>query len=182
MTEHPDHLYVIGEGGGGVVKIGRSFSPRERVGSVQVGNPRRVQLLLVVPEAGKYESAMHRKFSGRHLGGEWFNFCEDDPVEAVQRALDEILHPTPKPRAVYPPKAKVPTGTYRRNPCEEAGCRTAMDPILDAGLRWFLDNHPDPAAYLLEQGFAWHCIEETLGHVLPDNRKAALWAVQAKAS
>ena len=31
-----------------------------------------------------------------------------------------------------------------------------------------------PAAYLLEQGFAWHCIEETLGHVLPDNRKAAL--------
>jgi hypothetical protein len=57
-----------------------------------------------------------------------------------------------------------------------------MDPILDAGLRWFLDNHPDPAAYLLEQGFAWHCIEETLGHVLPDNRKAALWAVQAKAS
>ncbi len=170
-----DHLYVIGEGNGsGIVKIGRSQSPPARLAAVQTGNPRKVQLLLVVPEAGQHEDALHREFSSHRLGGEWFDLGKDAPAERVQLALDEILRAEPDPCAapysyVAPsgmtdPRPLLPAGAPRRNACEEAGCSfTTIGPIVNAAVRWFRDNHPDPGAYLLEQGFASHCIEETLG-------------------
>jgi len=190
--ERPDHLYVIGEGNGnGIVKIGHSYSPAARLGGIQTGNPKKVQLLLVVPEAGQHEDALHRRFSSHRLGGEWFDLGTDDPVGRVQHALDEILRADetlpaspelPAVPYIAPSEAKaarppLPASPPRRNACEEAGCGfTAIGPIVNAAARWFLDNHPDPGAYLLEQGFAWHCIEETLGIKLPE-AEAALYEV-----
>lgn len=180
--ERLDHLYVIGEGTSGIVKIGRSFSPAIRLGGVQTGNPRKVQLLLVVPEAGQYEDALHRKFFSHRLGGEWFDLDPDDPVEKVQHALDEILRAEPEPEVCIAPyvtpsggtdsRPLLPAGPPRRNACTEAGCSfTTIGPIVNAAVRWFRNNHPDPGAYLLEQGFAWHCIEETLGIELPETSR-----------
>jgi len=178
--ERLDHLYVIGEGGGcGIVKIGRSVSPATRLGGVQTGNPRKVQLLLVVPEAGQHEDAVHRKFSSHRLGGEWFDLSGHDPVERVQHALDEVLRadralrlrvvPYVAPPGTLASRLPDPAVPPRRNACEEAGCNfTDLMPIVNTAFRWFRDNHPDPAAFLLEQGFAWHCIEEMFGAELPE--------------
>jgi len=196
MTEEPlSHLYVIGEGSSGIVKIGRSCRPSVRLGEIQMGNPRRMQLLLVVPEAGQHEDAVHRKFSSRRLGGEWFDFGEDDPVEGVQRMLDEILHadeilraaelrkqPDPIP---VPYRAMSTVTSSRRDACKEAGCDTygsalvaavTISSAISAATDWFLRNHPDPAAYLLEQGFAWHCVEEIFGEGLPETSRQRMLA------
>ena len=182
--ERPDHLYVIGEGNGnGIVKIGRSLNPATRLGGIQTGNPRKVQLLLVVPEAGQHEDALHQRFSIHRLGGEWFDLSGNDPVERVQHALDEILRAEPEPCAapyVMPsgttdPRPPLPAGPPRRNACEEAGCDfAALGPIVSAAVRWFRDNHPDPWAYLMEQGFAWHCIEEAFGIRLPETSRQGI--------
>jgi Meiotically up-regulated gene 113 len=88
-NEHikPDHLYVIGEGGTRLVKIGRSVNPHYRVKFLQGGNPRLLRVLHVVPEAGPYELRLHREFAARQLGHEWFDFGDEDPVVAVLRAL-----------------------------------------------------------------------------------------------
>ncbi len=183
------HLYVIGEGdGSGIVKIGRSRNPASRLGEIQVGNPRRVQILLVIPEAGRHENALHGKFSSRHLGGEWFDLGEDDPIGRVQRALDEILRadealtaescaaPYVAPPRPVDPRPPLPVEPKRRNACEEAGCDplATIGPIVNAAVRWFRDNHPDPGSWLLEQGFARCCIEETLGIKPPETSRLAL--------
>jgi hypothetical protein len=181
QEEFLDHLYVIGEGNtSGIVKIGRSSNPATRLGGVQTGNPRKVQLLLVIPQAGQHEDALHRKFVSRRIGGEWFDLGANDPVGMVQYALEEILraaevqpakpdlHAVPcvapsGTMATLPPRTATPP---RRNACKEAGCEytaiATVTSILNTAVRWFLDNHPDPGAWLLEQGFAQCCIEETL--------------------
>lgn len=66
------HLYVIREGGDGPIKIGTAVKPRERLATLQLGNHRRLHLVLVIPGTQKLERFIHHELAREQVIGEWF--------------------------------------------------------------------------------------------------------------
>jgi hypothetical protein len=153
------HLYLIGEGNGsGVVKIGRSENPRRRLSDVQVNTPLRMQLIHVVEDGGDFERPLHREFADINITGEWFDFGDRDPVGAVLAAIDVIRQRQEEAEARRAADAE--RWTNPSKPCADFGCSawSAVN-VVGVAARYLLDTHPDPAAWLAEQGIADHCIE-----------------------
>ena len=150
----PDHLYVIGEGKGcGVVKIGRSSNPADRLAEIQTGNHKKMRLLYVEPDAGHIERRVHQQFTKMHISGEWFDFGAWDPVAAVREAVEALLPMPPAAKAKMNRAPNVPRG------CPTCERGTAVIPaLLDAAIHFLFVNHPDPVAYLATQGFDACCI------------------------
>jgi len=75
MPEIGRHLYLIQSGHTGAVKVGRSSDPPARLKQLQTGCPYPLRLILVLPDQGHLERALHRRLArGRTLGGEeWFS-------------------------------------------------------------------------------------------------------------
>jgi len=83
------HTYLIGIKGSGLVKIGWAKDPKKRLALLQIGHPMVLSLLWVTK--GPYERALHRRFAGHRVRGEWFDFTPlGDPVEVVEAAVAEI--------------------------------------------------------------------------------------------
>ena len=63
---------------GNHIKIGKSNNPFRRLKGVQTGNPRKVELLRIVPTLSpKYEEAFWKKcFEEYRVRGEWFVLSE----------------------------------------------------------------------------------------------------------
>lgn len=85
-----DHVYIIGESSGTVVKIGVSNDPERRLIQLQSSSPTRLKIRLVVPGGYPLETALHRYFRIYRVGGEWFDLRAEDPVAAVQEAIRRI--------------------------------------------------------------------------------------------
>ena len=67
-------VYLIRSGHFGAVKIGTTENdPLERLGELQVGNPERLHLLLVLEGGALTEADLQRKFQGCHIRGEWYS-------------------------------------------------------------------------------------------------------------
>lgn len=65
-------VYFVQAGESGPIKIGLSDNPAGRVASLQTAHPECLRLLRVIPGNGKYERALHKRFAGLRLQGEWF--------------------------------------------------------------------------------------------------------------
>jgi hypothetical protein len=157
-TEAPrDHLYVIGAGDS-IVKIGRSMSPPARLRNIQTGNPMKLRILHVVPGAGHLEDDVHQEFSVRHLGGEWFNFGESDPVAEVCKAIEKVQEKIAKAaarearraedRANGTVSADPPTWNWKQleprdDACGEFGCSHFVTlAVSGAAAQHFVDAYP----------------------------------------
>lgn len=84
------HVYVIGTPD--VVKIGISWEPRERLRTLQVGSPIKLQLLWyseLVHGAGRIETAAHAKFASFHSHGEWFIAKAPDVIEFIKSEISK---------------------------------------------------------------------------------------------
>lgn len=83
------HLCVIGaDEDRGVVNIAKSSDPQKWLAELQDGNPSKLRLLHVDPEAGRITRWLHEVFAGYRKLGEWFGFPEGkDPVAEVQEAI-----------------------------------------------------------------------------------------------
>ena len=77
VVEHPD----------GLVKIGVSKTPFERLSRIQVGCPYKLSLRLVARTdyATPIERKMHSRFSDMHVRGEWF----EDPGEEINEMIED---------------------------------------------------------------------------------------------
>lgn len=101
-------IYVIGERPTGIVKIGYSIEPTKRLKEIQAGNHRPLQVLLALPGDRVTERALHQYFAARCVGGEWFDFAEQDaPLLVLQASLTPSLPSrrpavSPAPRRVKP--------------------------------------------------------------------------------
>lgn len=84
-------IYVIGEHRQGVVKIGRSADPLDRLANLQTSSPTRLVLLACFDGDQLEERALHALFADRRLSGEWFDFSDGDAVVVVAQALAEPL-------------------------------------------------------------------------------------------
>jgi hypothetical protein len=71
-------LFVYFIEGAGLVKIGRSVCPNERLKFLQRGSPVQLTLLAVIEEAnGRREAQLHRKFASYRKHGEWFSYVPE---------------------------------------------------------------------------------------------------------
>jgi hypothetical protein len=61
----------------GRIKIGISKSPRRRISMHQVGSPEELVLLAVTTGGREMEKALHQRFSGSRVHGEWFECTEE---------------------------------------------------------------------------------------------------------
>lgn len=80
------HVYVIGEPGSSIVKIGFSKALEKRLWFLQVGSPVLLSLLATFEGDQSLEAELHRFFGAHHVRGEWFRLGEK-PVEEVQAAV-----------------------------------------------------------------------------------------------
>lgn len=87
---HPDQVvYVIGQHGSGVVKIGTTSSLRARLRTIQTGSPVRLEVLWSCAGGRHLEAYLHDAFSPLRLEGEWFNFGQYNPVGSAQRTVEQ---------------------------------------------------------------------------------------------
>lgn len=71
-ASHTGYVYFIQGQCGGAIKIGYSMNPTERLKELQTGYPDTLKILLIIPGDLNTEKALHRKFEGSRLKGEWF--------------------------------------------------------------------------------------------------------------
>jgi hypothetical protein len=74
----PLFVYFIQDGDDGPVKIGQAFHPQARLGDLQCGNPRPLNLRAVVLAAEDTEALLHRSWMHALIRGEWF--AEDEEI------------------------------------------------------------------------------------------------------
>lgn len=86
-------VYVIGEPGSQVVKIGTTVNLGARLKGIQTASPGRVDVLWFAPGSWELEEALHSRFRAIRQRGEWFHFgeLEGDPVELVSAAASELV-------------------------------------------------------------------------------------------
>lgn len=77
----PFQTYVLQAEGGGPLKIGKAWDPHSRRGELQVGNPRKLILLGIIPD---FEKRVHHALRTHRLSGEWFA-----PTEPVLEYLKQ---------------------------------------------------------------------------------------------
>lgn len=87
-------VYVIGDGRSGVVKIGTTSSLKKRLNGLQTGSAYELKVLWSFGGDTALEEHLHRRFANKQMVGEWFDFGDANPVEAVQ-ASTEIFYLVP---------------------------------------------------------------------------------------
>lgn len=89
VSSHPDQVvYVIGQYGSGVVKIGTTSNLRARLRTIQTGSPVRLEVLWSCPGGRNLEAYLHDAFSPLRLEGEWFDFGQYNPISSAQRMVE----------------------------------------------------------------------------------------------
>lgn len=80
------NVYVIGQHGSSVVKIGTTSSLQSRLKSLQSGYPLRLEILWHMSGGWGLEQFLHKCFADKRLEGEWFDFGDQDPIDAASQA------------------------------------------------------------------------------------------------
>jgi Meiotically up-regulated gene 113 len=82
-----DHLYIIGEPGSQIAKVGHSDDVRRRLKDLTIGSPAQLAIHHVEPGLGPCERLVHSALADRRLHGEWFDFGSENPRQVVRAAL-----------------------------------------------------------------------------------------------
>lgn len=88
-------VYVIGSEARGVVKIGTTSSLGARLRQLQTGSPQLLRVLWSFGGDSRLEAYLHERFADRQMVGEWFDFGDIDPVEAVQTCTEDYYRVPP---------------------------------------------------------------------------------------
>lgn len=70
-------VYAIQAGENGPVKLGKADDPVRRMAGLQTGNAQELHLLRVWAGGEAEEAALHKRFAGLRLFGEWFGYSPD---------------------------------------------------------------------------------------------------------
>lgn len=84
-------VYLIKADESPLVKIGTSEVSLSRLYSLQLSCPVELKILHEISGSYELETALHDEFKSRRKHGEWFDFSDVDPVEAVTRRLPHVL-------------------------------------------------------------------------------------------
>jgi hypothetical protein len=131
-------VYMIGEEGSTIVKIGKANNPAERLSSLQTGNPTPLTVMSAHEGDHQLESHLHTVFADYRVRGEWFDLAPlGDPVAAMQGAVAAAglgaLPKIPGPRTVLPETPAEdcacghPSVQHNRSGCTVAGWDETRD-------------------------------------------------------
>lgn len=79
-----DYLYLVKAQGTSIFKIGIASDVDDRLATMQIGSPLKLELLRAVKrsDARKVEAQLHQKFDEYRSHGEWFSLPESDATKA----------------------------------------------------------------------------------------------------
>ncbi|MGW7617379.1 GIY-YIG nuclease family protein [Streptomyces antimycoticus] len=83
-------LYVVGQPGTSMVKIGITKNLRNRLKGLQTGSPVPLAVLWWHPGSLDLEEAVHREFDDCRASGEWFDFGVEEPEILVEGAVRRL--------------------------------------------------------------------------------------------
>lgn len=86
-----DVVYVIGEEGSSIVKIGTTSNLTTRLKGIQTGSPVRLSVIWTCTADWRLESFLHGIFQDLRMEGEWFDFEDADPIAEVSRAAERFF-------------------------------------------------------------------------------------------
>lgn len=118
---------------GEAIKIGFSTSTSDRLSSLQVAHPEKLQLLGDIEGTEAEESRWHAQFRHLHIRGEWFR-AEADLAREIRKALGQ-----PEPKPERQPKPGVPMEwlnprralIQQRNACNNPVKREAIQILIE---------------------------------------------------
>jgi hypothetical protein len=101
-----EYVYIISEPETGYLKIGVTANPESRLCQLQIGNPRKLELLyeIDVIDAFAVETAVHEKLAENRAVGEWFKL---NPDEAIRLLKDEVIRDLTERQAYLSNKRKL---------------------------------------------------------------------------
>lgn len=70
-------VYFVADKQRGVVKIGFSVEPMDRMATLQIGSPNKLEMLAAVKGTIQTERQFHRRFAQHRVNGEWFRLTGD---------------------------------------------------------------------------------------------------------
>ncbi len=114
-------IYFIQVENNGPIKIGNAKKPEQRLKTLQIGNPKKLNLIAVIPGGSPLESKIHRDLKDFKRSGEWFNPTTEvlDYIQNIQFAEYEMLNGVPY--AVLWRDSPVVLGETRTGPCPFCG-------------------------------------------------------------
>ena len=80
-------VYMIRAGEDGPVKIGRAEDPKERLSNLQVGHWEKLRIIRLFDGSVDEEAALHARFLGLHIKGEWHSFSQEMMQDVGLREL-----------------------------------------------------------------------------------------------
>lgn len=109
-----DIVYFIGSNESNKVKIGKSSNDKftGRLVELQISSPYKLTVFGIIQGGTKKEANLHKRFSGSHYRGEWFEFT-DDITGYIESETSELI----LPRKLDTPKCartKLAKSTHRR--------------------------------------------------------------------
>lgn len=111
-------VYVIGEPGSSVVKIGLTWGSLEkRLYEIQLMSPVRLRVLWSCAGDNWVETGLHRRFADRRTHGEWFDFGDEDPISAISSAAPEVIAAVEQMWAAPRPRNKTAKSKQGRQAC-----------------------------------------------------------------
>lgn len=126
-------IYVIGENGSTVVKIGYTRDDStKRMSSLQTGNPQELTVFWSGEGDKALERHLHSTFQPYRVRGEWFDFASlGDPVEAIKEAYASALLNSASPGAS--------SACHQDRPAGETGARN----LPDINVQWLQDRQEE---------------------------------------
>lgn len=92
IAEPTTFVYVIRPAHDTAIKVGLARDVLARMAELQTGNPRRLNLMYVLPGDRHLEKGLHRCLKGSRRLGEWFDGPEIDPfLESVAQLADRMI-------------------------------------------------------------------------------------------
>jgi hypothetical protein len=81
--KRPTYIYMVKSASTGLVKIGRSINPTQRIAAIRTQSGQDLTVVCVEESAPDLEQVLHRKFTKHRVCGEWFDLTADQIDEAL---------------------------------------------------------------------------------------------------
>lgn len=156
--EPAEWVYLIGVQGRAVAKIGTAHDVGKRLAALQGSHYERLAVLWKTPGGRPLERDLHDFFARQRKAGEWFDFGDEFPVDAIRRAMHELGAPDGSVTAHIPVHIKLAgrgEGFTARPADDDPDAGNPLYHADERGCRWFTPLENIARGYAPEENGFW---------------------------